>query len=138
MPSMIWTAPRPSIRIGLASLTFQQTGTDRSLLTKGPFFLNLRFDHATGRNCQHRGRGQRILQHRTSGLRGDDNSAHSSLLDVILNDKLKLRRSMQWTNKSVLLGVFALGSALVMALHRSRRRRKKCVETLLDDGVAFA
>ena len=54
------------------------------------------------------------------------------------HDKLKLRRSMRQANKSVLLGVLALGSALVMALYRSRRWRKKCVETLLDDGVAFA
>jgi hypothetical protein len=41
-------------------------------------------------------------------------------------------------HKSVLLGLLALGSALVMALHRSRRWRQKCVETLLDDGVALA
>jgi hypothetical protein len=54
---------------------FSRRVTDLSLLSKNSIFLNLGFDHATGRNCQHRGRGPKLL-------------------DVVLNDKLKLRRSM--------------------------------------------
>jgi len=33
---------------------------------------------------------------------------------------------------------WVLLATLVMALHCSRWRRKKCVETFLNDGVAFA